>query len=760
MNGNAYPDFFNELRTVSKKYRKGIYAPSCFLGDDMIELSFKYNLSDDELHEALSHLAENGMQLIVIDQNHYLAPGSSVEDLKKKYEQILTEENIDLDLLYYLGTDEVVNKYADTMEKLTSVTFFAIEDVTIGLPVTIRTCSLLGEMLQERHFALHPEDVERSKGWVDEDTQAFIAAHAKAGYIASGCLTAALQDLMIDYGDFPLCHNIVSETVKSMGLTILPTSALSELKPTLDMDELQARLTELLISNNADLEQCYKQGVKCLHEDIVTTFRNHFFFANANVTSFSDASLLAGNLLMKIIQDEHEKNNPDDVVVSNTIDEEMCTALKVYAKHGYVPSWVVAEQYERLLMVHGNTVTAGKVRDDAVASLMLKPLMLDKQEYMLEGSSRDSIRETLIKRTAQWDLEAVYDLGAIPDKHRTEHNHLVSMIFFAVRDVESLEQANELFWDVLRTILSIHHEQLHSDEVPATTLLEVKTIVERFRKGPYVPSWIRDKCIDRIAAYVKHRWYAAHVYTSTLKQWGLYELDVAQEDYLPPQANRDLLDKTIIDMVSKVNIDYDYLVRHQAYTDYDAETRSLIAAIIYFADNGVHTRDEAFDACDSYIHQLSQQYLEAHYPVEAKADSIVFECIDQYQKAHCIPSWLHDHVQSRLQEAGVSSWMIDITLSSFDNAMSDALVIIDRDDYLPAGSTPPEIAWKIREIILRSGLQVAQVQAALASSSFEEDRHTASVTTTIRALVLFADRTVTSINDVDARVRQFLSALA
>lgn len=753
-------NYFNELRAVSEKYRKGIYAPSCLLIDDMIKLSDKYGYSDDELKEAVPQLSEHGMKMIIVDEAHYVKPGSSVEELKKKYELILSEALLDTELLYYLGTDEVARKHPETMEKLISVTYFAIDDVAIGLPVTMRTHVVLRELLQDKHFALHPEDIERSKGWVDEETKKYYSAHAKSKYIPSSCLEAALKDLMIDFGDYPLCQNIVIVTAESMGLTSLNTANTSELTPTYDENELQSRLTKFLLDLNVDLEQCYKQGVKCLNEDILTLFRNHYFFSNANIVNLSDADLRAGNMLVKICRDEHDKNNLDDIATSEVTNEDMETALKIYAKNGYVPSWVVSEQFDRLLSIHGNIADAGKVRDGTLASLSVKSIMIEKDEYMLEGSSWESVKEVLVKRVEQWDLEEIYNSGEIPDKHSTEHNHLISMIFFALRDIKDLKQANELFQDVLTGILSRHHETSHGDEVPESTMMDVRNTVEKYRKAQYVPSWLRGKCTELIAPHVKYFWYAEHVYKKSLEQWDIHELEVHQDDYLAPGASKEQLEDAIYALIQKAEIDLDYYVRNNAYDDYGAEMRTLIANILFFADDEIDSPADADKKCDEYVYQLSREYLEEHYPVDAKADSIVLECIDQYSKAHCIPSWLHDLVENKLHEAGISDWMAETTIKCFDEAVEENIVVIAKENTLSAGSSFSDIVAKSKEIIIRNGLQVDQVQELLAASSFEDGRYSDSVVTTLRALVLFADDTVSSIDDVDARVNEVLSSLA
>lgn len=758
--GIDYNNYFNELRAISEKYRKGIYAPSCLLIDDMIELSDKYGYSDDELNEAVPHLSEHGMQMIIVDEAHYVTPGSPVEELKKKYELILSEASLDTELLYYLGTDEVARKYPETMEKLVSVTYFALDDIAIGLPVTMRTHVILHELLQDKHFALHPEDIERSKGWVDEETKEFYSAHAKCGYIPSSCLEAALKDLMIEFGDYPLCQNIVIVTAESMGLTSLNTTNTSALTPISDESELQSHLTKFLQDLEVDLEQCYRQGPKSLHQDILTLFRNHYFFCNAHIANLSDADIPAGNLLMKICQDEHDKNNLDDIATSEVSNEDMETALKIYSKNGYVPSWIVSEQFDRLLSIYGNIADAGKVRDGTLEALSVKPIMIEKDEYMLEGSSWESVREVLVKRVEQWDLEETYNSGEIPDKHSTEHNHLISMIFFALRDIENLKQANEVFQDVLTGILSHHHETLHSDEVPASTMVEVQNTIEKYKKTQYVPSWLRDRCIELIANHVKYFWYAEHVYKKSLEKWDIHELEVHQDDYLAPGTSREQLDDAIYALIKKATIDLDYYVRNNAYDDHSAEMRTLIANVLYFADNEIGSPVDADQKCDEYVYQLSREYLEEHYPVDAKADSIVLECIDQYSKDHCIPSWVRDLVMERLHEAGVSDWMAETTIKCFDEAVEDNIVLISKENSLPSGSSFSDIVAKSKDIIIRSGMQVDQVQKLLVTTDFDDGRNSDSVITTLRALVLFADDTVSSTNDVDARVIKVLSSLA
>lgn len=755
-----YSNYFNELRAISEKYRKGIYAPSCLLINDMIALSDKFGYSDDELNESVPKLSEYGMQMVIVDEEYYVTPGSSVEEIKRRYGLILSEAQLDLELLYYLGTDEVARKYPETMEKLIALTFFAVEDVAIGLPVTMRTHVILRELLQDKHYALHPEDIERSKGWVDEETKEYYSAHAKSGYIPSSCLEAALKDLMIDFGDYPLCQNIVIVTAESMGLTSLNTTNISALSPIYDESELQLHLTKFLQDLDVDLEQCYKQGPKSLHQDILTLFRNHYFFCNAHIANLSDADLQAGNLLMKICQDEHDKIILDDAPTSKVIDEDMATTLRIYAKNGYVPSWIVSEQFDRLLGIYGNIADAGKVRDGTLDSLSVKPIMIEKDEYMLEGSSWESVKAILVKRVEQWDLEETYNSGEIPDKHSTEHNHLVSMIFFALRDIENLKQANEVFQDVLTGLLSNHHGTLHSDEVPVSTMVEVHNTIEKYRKSQYVPSWLRDRCIDLIATHVKYFWYAEHVYKQGLEQWDLHELEVHQDDYLTPGTSRDQLDDAIYALIKKAAIDLDYYVRNNAYDDHGAEMRTLIANVLYFADNEIDSPVDADQKCDEYVYQLSREYLEEHYPVDAKADSIVLECIDQYSKDHCLPSWVHDLVKERLHEAGVSDWMAETTIKCFDEAVEENIILIAKENTLPSGSSFSDIVAKSKEIITQSGMQVDQVQELLATTDFEDGRNSDSVITTLRALVLFADDTVSSTNDVDTRVSKVLSSLA
>ncbi len=755
---NVINAFMEELMVCSKPYRKGPYAPGCRLIDDMSDLSIKLNIDDNDIPEIVPYLSEYGLQLITIEDEHYLPFGTPVEEIKHKYLQIIGENGLDADMLYLLGTEEVARKHPEMFESMVAIAFFADKELPIGLASTQKAHQLLKEVLQEKHFTLHPEDIERSKGWVDEDTIAFLQPHVKAGYIPSLRITEAIQDLMIDYGDFPLSQNIVSETLRSMNVTSIVTTVFGSLKPTSDEAELQQRMTELLIYLKLDLEACYQNGIESIDQDILTLFRNQYFFVDERVHTFHDTDGYAANMISKILKDEHNRVHYDEADTQDSIDLEMLNELKVYEKNGYVPTWIVLEHQTRLLHKYGNFADAEKVRIDTLAALPAKVLLLNKDEYMQPGSRWSDVRAALIERINQWDLEQAFAQGQVPDLNHQEYTRLVAMIYFALYEIDDLSEANSIFLDLFTEIMVHDRQRRCPDELPMSVRREVEDTVRCYSKRDAVPSFIQDRCLPLLSNYLQPEWYATQVFRDILHAADVCALDMHVEDYLEPGTSKGDIEAKVRQIVLDSNLDFEYYLHQDCYSDEDVDTKYRAIYLVYFADNDIESREEAEDLVNGIIFGMSRDYLKVHYPNEVRANELLREIFTLYTKNGCTPSWTRAYLEQGLAEAGISDWMVKNTLSVYDNSFEDALISLPQEDTLPNGTDTDTIKKKIISIAAKHQLTANQVLQSLRNQELEHQLGVKLAMNTIRFMVLFADEMSETLDDVDERIVSIMTA--
>ena len=552
MNKNDVSEFVHILIEHLEPYRKEQYVPTFVLINELNEdWAIDFDVEQDEVKDIVHELVEKGFILIELDEEDYLPLGSSDEEIKSKYIEILSREDIDIELMYYLGSDEFVKKHSEVFSTLCNCTFFAIKQVAAGIQVTLRTQALLFEALQEHHCEIYPEDADRIRGWIDEEVKSRIGEQLKGKYFPSFHTEKIMQDLMIKYGEYPLCYNILRKTLEEMQVSALPVLKNIPIPQTDDEKEVKQHLIDVLQNRNIDFDRCFKEGIDAIDPDTMQFAVNHYYFAfNPIKTLDKETGFQVGHLLSTIIQEIHEDNYPDEEVKDLDSDDQFELSLKIYAKNGYVPAWIVAEHFQRLKEYYGNISEPTRIRDEILDRLSLKVLVLEKYEYLPEGTSIEKVREYIANEVQKWNLKEIFESSKIPNDSKAEYGRLIATTYFAINKIDSIDEARELVLGIIAEICSKSHYEKNPDEIPQEIL---ETIIEKIRESQddgIVSASTREECKNLLLQIVDNDWYVGWIVDECMRQEGLScenSLDLCSENDEEGYSEEDYNEESDID---------------------------------------------------------------------------------------------------------------------------------------------------------------------------------------------------------------------
>lgn len=599
--------YVNDLLRYTETLRKKQYIPTGPAINLLFDLAEKYNFNEQELiSEVIPQLPQYGIQLITVEEEDYLYPGTPNDIIKDTFIKIIESENLDIDTMYYLGTDEFKKQNEKLFDRLGSITFFAIKELELtGFPVVIRTHDLLREAFREYHFEHHPEDREKDKGWIDQETLDIIQPFIKDGCIPSWVAEEVVRDLMIEFGNYPLSQSILETTLLSKDIKILILPKEFWLPCGSEQLAVKEKIKSLLITTGVQLEDVFKQGTRIINHDIVDLARNILFLADASLNTLYDAGIVLGGIITTIVQEEHRNAFPDEVV-SESIDRELATSLKVYAKDGYVPGWVVLDWYYEQMLHIENVSAVSATRDATLKSLSLTPLMLSNENYLSPGTPENQIKDKIITRISTWDLDWLYENGRVPSDNNSEHIELVNMILFAHDEIHTRESANQFFWDTAFEAILRHRQVNKYNDVPESVIKSIENTYSNYTKAGCVPSWLRDSVIEVLTEYVKYNQYANLLVDQLLQTLKIEELEVNKDDYLDGCSSETLY-AHIVAIIQETEIDVEFYSQFDKFKQEDLGIAGYLCNICYFACSHVTSYDDAiqelFAILDAYLVQ-------------------------------------------------------------------------------------------------------------------------------------------------------------
>ena len=346
--------YMEELTQCLQPYLKDVYFPSEPIYALMAQLADDYRADEDDITEIIGPAFRGlGLQGIDVEEDDYLKPGASEEEIYDTLIASLQRNDVDVEEAYFMGVDEFHKKHEDLFNKTVNIVFFTDKELTAGMQAVARTSYLLRHALQDCYIKRHPQQAQRCLGWVDEE---------------------ALRDLVADVGSDPLGQNIMDLSLNAMGAQILFLSKECWLPAGSDETAITAKLKTLLTACGVDLERCFAEGLKTIPRDVLELARNTVFFGSAQCSSPYEAELLCGTLLSNLIQEEHARTHLDERVTRDVVNHDMALVLRTHAKDGYVPSFVVQNECGQLMALTRSTADVTAIRDGTMASLSLKPL--------------------------------------------------------------------------------------------------------------------------------------------------------------------------------------------------------------------------------------------------------------------------------------------------------------------------------------------------------------------------------------------------
>ena len=574
--------YMEALEDRLKPYLKDVYFPSEPVYALMANLAVDHDADDDDLSNVIGPaFRQLGLQGIDVEEDDYLQPGASEEAIHDVLLAVLERSGTDAESVYLIGVDEFRKKHESIFNKMANIVFFADENLSIGMEVIARTSYLLRSALQAYYIKCHPQEAQRCRGWVDEETMDIVGPFRKDGYIPGWVYEEVLRDLVADVGNYPLSQNILDLSLNAMDAKLLFLSKEYWLPVGSDDDAITAKLRALLSACGVDLERCFTEGLQILPRDVQELARNITFFGRAQCITPYEAEIHSGALLSRLIQEEHARTHPDERVTRDVVNREMALALRTYAKDGCVPTFVIQKECERLMALTRNAADVTAIHEGTMASLSLQPLILDEQFYLLPGASIEAICQKVYSIIQKWDLDAIYETGAIPDKHTAIHNQLVAMIFFADNDIHDAQEANAMFWDILLPVIG-KHLSARGEAAPAQVLAEIKTVCLQWQKNGLLPSFLRQAAVDVLGAYIRQPWFADHLYSDILNSNDLEEIEVDGPDYLPPEeASR--LNEHVQTLIAAYGFDLEYIARNNILSESDEPQLERLANVVYFA---------------------------------------------------------------------------------------------------------------------------------------------------------------------------------
>jgi len=574
--------FMEDLRENLSYYLKDSYFPSEPVYAMLGELAQEHHADKDDIENLIGPaFRQLGLQGINVEEDDYLDTDATEEEIYSTLIAFLERHGMDTDAVYFTGVDEFSKTHADLFDKMVNIVFFTDENLPVGMGVIARTSYLLRKALQDSYIRRHPQEAERCLGWVDEETIDIIGPFLKDGRIPGWVYDEALRDLVADVGSYPLGQNIMELSMKAMDAQILFLSKDYWLPVGADEAAITAKLRALLTACNVDMERCFAEGVQIIPRDVLELARNIVFFGHAQSTSLYEAELTGSTLLSCLIQEEHARLHPDDRVTTDVVNRDMALALRTHAKDGYVPSFVIQREYNRLMALTHSAADTAAIRDGTMASLSLKSLILDEQLYLLPGASDEAIRRKALPVISGWNLDTIYESGAIPGEYAAEHNQLVAMIFFADSSVHDPQAANSVFWNILLPLIG-RHRSAQGEAAPPQVLSEIETVCLQWQKCGLLPSFLRQAAVDTLLSYISRQWFAEYLYNDILERHGLDEIEVDGPDYLPPEeAHR--LSEHIDTLIKTYGFDLDYIAQNSLVRQEEEPLMQRLANVLFFA---------------------------------------------------------------------------------------------------------------------------------------------------------------------------------
>ena len=584
--------YMKALERALNPYLKDIYFPTGPVFAIMAQLASDYHADDDDISNIIvPAFRQLGLVDIDVEEDDYLEPGASEEEVHAALIASLERSGQDAEMIYFMGADQFSKAHEDIFTKLANIVFFSDESLPIGIQTVARTSYLLRYALQSYYIKRHPQEAERCRGWVDEETMDIVGPFLKDGYVPGWVYEDVLRDLVADVGSYPLSQNILDLSLDAMNAKLLFLGKEYWLPVGSDDDAIIAKLRALLPLFEVDLERCFTEGLQILERDVQEIARNITFFGCAQTTTPYEAELHCAELLSRLIQEEHARNHPDERVTRDVVDHEMALALRAYAKDGFVPSFVLLKECNRLMEITHNTADVTAIREGTMASLSLQTAILDEQHYLLPGASVETICRKVYSIVQNWDLDSIYETSNIPDKHTAMHNQLVAMIFFADNDIHDISGANAMFWDILLPVIG-NHLSAKGEGAPAQVLTEIETVCLQWQKNGLLPSFLRQAAIDALSSHVRQPWFADHLYSDILERHDIEEIEVDGPDYLPPEeASR--LNEHIQALIAAYGFDLEYFAQNSMLREADESRLKLLANVVYFADSACASQQDA-----------------------------------------------------------------------------------------------------------------------------------------------------------------------
>ncbi|MBR5287055.1 MAG: hypothetical protein IKU34_00500 [Clostridia bacterium] len=570
----------------------------------LANLAHAYHADDNDIKTITQALHQLGLQNVDIHEDDFLGDGASEEAISSALIRLLERSGLDTDAVYFMGVDEFRQKHKDIFTKLLNIVFFTDKDLQIGIELVTRTNLLLRRALQDQYIKRHPQEAERCLGWVDEETIDIVGPFLKDGHIPSWVYEDVLRDLVADVGNYPLSENILALSLKAMDAQVLLLAKRFWLPVGSDEEAITGKLLMLLDDCDVDLERCFSEGVQAIPRDVLEIMRNIIFFGSVQCASPYEAELASGTLIARIIRDAHARTHLDERVTTDVIDRDMALALRAHAKDGFVPSFVIHREYNRILARTKNAADTAAIRDATMQSLSLAPLLLEEQFYLLPGAPEESIRQKAGSLISGWNLDKVYETGSVPEENTAIHNQLVGMIFFADNRVHSPQEANDVFFDILFSFMT-RHIGARGEAVPPQVLSEIETVCIQQQKEGLLPSFLRQAAIDTLLSYISKEWFAEYLYLDILIRNGFDEIELEQKDYLPPdEAYR--LKAHIGALINAYGFDLEYIAQHSAVRPDDEPLTQRLANILYFALPACATQQDALAQAQQLLIERAQ----------------------------------------------------------------------------------------------------------------------------------------------------------
>lgn len=602
--------FFAELSQRLSDCTKQGYVPSGRFVDAILDIMPD---ADTEFctEEIVPRMPQYGLQIVTVEGEDYIPAGTPEDELGRRLVEVIRKKGYDPEEIYAQGGDRLLKNNRELFDVLCNITFFAVPGCAIGMSSIQNTWRILRVALKAEHQRLHPEKAADEEPWVDEETIEFLQPYVRFGYVPGWVVDKAMQLLVIDLGHYPLSEDVLVTTMQAIGAVSMPIAREYWLPRGTDEAMIRMNLQRILRDSKVDIERACREGVNSINQDIVVICRNMVLFALDSLESLDDASGRTGQLLMQVLMEERQRFHADalDDDESYEPDEEAAQELRTYAKGGLVPSWVVLEQYQRLLDKHHDIAVAGGIRDATMQKVGVTSMRLDKENYIAPGTSQDDMDEHMAEVIQRWDLEKCYGSDTILPEYDLDFQQTVAALFFADPDFDTPEEARDYFMDDLMAAMTAYRMKYHPDDVPKAGLVVLRNALEPYMKDGVCPTFAVENAVRCIVPYVERRWYAERLIWSLVEE----QLDIEcwtlpEECYVEPGLDEDTRSTRLAEVLRKLNFDFQYIIDNDQYSEEDEDKLDIFADAIYFADDNVDSYDDALDLAKTCIDMATGRY--------------------------------------------------------------------------------------------------------------------------------------------------------